>query len=90
MRVTVSFFRKYAGGALLDTLSTGYVFRKFEVILSPELKTKSLYGCLDFYIDHLFRVIYTKNHLFLNADGVRPVEVLKLVAKYWGLLKPQA
>ena len=54
MRVTVSFFRKYAGGTLLDTLSTGYVFRKIAVILSPELKTKSLYGCLDFYIDHLF------------------------------------
>ena len=40
MRVTVSFFRKYAGGTLVDTLSTGYVFRKIAVILSPELKKK--------------------------------------------------
>lgn len=34
-----------------------------------DLKTKSLYGCLDFYIDHLFRVIYTKNHLLREIFG---------------------
>lgn len=60
MRVTVSFFRKYAGGTLVDTSSMSILFNHFELPLKLAVRYPNEGGCVKSMTHPLFcSVLFT-------------------------------